>query len=333
MSILILAGDVGGTTTRLGLFERAPVRPRPVAVQSFATPDYPGLDAVLTAFLGEGGAAGASGAPPIGAACIGVAGPIVGETARLTNAPWLVDAGEIARRLTGARVTLLNDLEAMAHVVPVLEARELHALQAGVPDPDGNMALIAAGTGLGEAVLHRVGGRLVTMPTEGGHADWAARRERDMDVLRDLTTRFGRAEIEQVISGTGLLNLHQVTHQGPCAAARDGSPASVSAAAMTRACSSCVEALELFVEAYGAEAGNLALRTMAAGGVFVGGGIARKILPALEDGRFMRAFRAKAPFEALMARIPVKVILHPEAGLLGAAVHAAGEPTSLPSGS
>jgi glucokinase len=207
--------------------------------------------------------------------------------------------------------------------VPVLEPGERHVLQQGVADPAGNMALIAAGTGLGEALLHRVDGRLVASASEGGHADWAARSERDVDLLRHLTRRFGRAEVEQVVSGAGLLNLHRLTHATPCEAGAGDDPASVSAAAMAGRCARCVEALGLLVDAYGAEAGNLALRTMATGGLFVGGGVAPKILPALDDGRFMRAFTAKAPFDGLMARIPVAVILHPEAGLLGAAVRAA----------
>jgi glucokinase len=216
MSITILAGDVGGTTTRLGLFEAAGGRPRAIVVRSFPTRDHPDLDSVLAPFLAARSAASAS----IEAACFGVAGPIVGSTARLTNAPWVVDAGAIAGRLPGARVTLLNDLEAMAYAVAVLEERDLHTLQAATPDPDGPIALIAAGTGLGEAVLHRAGGRLVVAATEAGHADWAARTERDVDVLRDLTKRFGRAENEQVVSGMGLLNLHRVTHDLPCPAVR-----------------------------------------------------------------------------------------------------------------
>jgi glucokinase len=314
----ILAGDVGGTTTRLGLFEADGGRPRAIVVRSFPTRDHPDLDSVLSPFLGARSAATAS----IEAACLGVAGPIVGSTARLTNAPWVIDADRIAARLPGARVTLLNDLEALAYAVPVLEDRELHTLQTGTPDPGGPIALIAAGTGLGEAVLYPEGGRFVVAATEAGHADWAARTERDVDVLHDLTTRFGRTEIEQVISGTGLLNLHRATHDLPCQAARDPTPAAVSTAAITQACASCVEALDIFVEAYGAEAGNLALRTMATGGVFVGGGIAPKILPAITDGRFLRAFRSKAPFVHVMERIPVQVILHETAGLLGAAVRA-----------
>jgi glucokinase len=319
----ILAGDIGGTTTRLGLFEAAPPRPRPLVVRSFATLDHAGLDDVLTAFLAECRARGSLAPVRIEAASFGVAGPIVGGTARLTNAPWVVDIHEVVTHFPGARAALLNDLEAMAWAVPLLDGSEVRVLQPAVADPHGNLALIAAGTGLGEALLHRVGGRLVASASESGHADWAARSERDIDVLRHVTTRFGRAEIEQVVSGPGLVNLYRLTHASACAAATGDDPASISASAIGRRCPQCVEALELFVEAYGAEAGNLALRTMATGGVFVGGGIARKILPALEDGRFLRAFCAKAPFDDLMARIPLAVILHPEVGLLGAAVHAA----------
>ena len=190
------------------------------------------------------------------------------------------------------------------------------------------MALIAAGTGLGESILHAIDGRLVPVASEGGHADFAARTEREIDVLRDLMQRFGHAPVEQVVSGRGLVNLHRVTHAGPCPAVEDqdapGAPAAIVHAALERRCRGCVDALGMFVDAYGAEAGNLALRAMATGGVFVGGGIAPKILPALLDGRFVKAFADKAPpFHDMLAKIPVKVILNDEAALLGAAVRGA----------
>ena len=183
--------------------------------------------------------------------------------------------------------------------------------------------MIAAGTGLGEAFLHRVDGRFVAQPSEAGHADFAARTDRDIVLLRHLVARYGRAQVEHVVSGRGLLNIHRVTHTGPCAAAVDlddpDAPAAISTAALNNRCPGCVEALSLFVEAYGAEAGNLALRTVSTGGVFIGGGIAPKILPALTTGAFLRAFRAKAPFEAMLEAVPVKIILNADAGLLGAA--------------
>lgn len=322
---MILAGDIGGTTTRLGLFDPVPARPRPLAARVFVTLDYDDLQTMVAAFLEDEAIEGAS----IEAACFGVAGPVIGDVATLTNVPRQVDARRVATRFKWPRVSLLNDLQAMAYAVPVLDAAEVHVLQQGHAVAGGNVALIAAGTGLGEALLQQVDGRFMASPSEGGHADFAARTEREIVVLRDLIQRYGRADVEHVVSGPGLVNVHRVTHRGPCAASIDladpDAPAFISASALGRRCEGCVEALELFVEAYGAEAGNLALRTVARGGVFVGGGIAPKILPALTDGRFLRAFRQKTPLEPLLEAMPVKVILNGEAGLLGAAVYAAGE--------
>jgi len=317
----LLAGDVGGTTTRLGLFERTAARPRCVATRQFTTLDYPDLPSMIAAFLALEGRTGLS----MRAACFGVAGPVNGHRASLTNIPFTVDAGDIARAfgLSGAR--LLNDLEAMAYALPVLEDAELHVLQPGrPPNTNGrrNVAVLAAGTGLGEAFLHDVDGRYVAVASEGGHADFAARTGREIELLRHLVARFGRAQVEDVLSGRGLVDIHRVCHTGECKAAIDlddpGAPSAISTAALERRCNGCVATLDLFVEAYGAEAGNLALRTMALGGVFIGGGIAPKILPALSDGAFIRAFRAKAPFDAMLDAVPVKVILA-NAGLLGAA--------------
>jgi glucokinase len=314
----LLAGDVGGTTTRLGLFERTSSRPRPVAMRSFATLDFPNLPAIISAFLEINGANA-----PIESACFGVAGPVADGVADLTNVPWSVEAADVERVFKIPRVKLLNDLEALAYAVPVLRESEVHVLQAGRADDDGNIAIIAAGTGLGEALLQKVDGRYVALASEAGHADFAARTDRDIMLLRHLVRRYGRAQVEDVLSGRGLVDIHMVCHAGPCEAGVDlgalAAPADISAAALDGRCGVCVKTLELFVEAYGAEAGNLALRTMATGGVFVGGGIAPKILAALTTGAFMSAFRAKAPFEAMLGAVPVKVILNSDAGVLGAA--------------
>jgi glucokinase len=321
---VLLAGDIGGTKTLLGLFEPLAERPRPVKVQSFSTLAYRDLSALITAFL----TAAQVTADQIEGASFGVAGPVLGETAELTNVPWTVDAAQVARQFGIPRVHLLNDLQSMAHGIPVLYASEIHTLQEGEARR-GNIGLIAAGTGLGVALLHLVDGRLVPSPSEGGHADFAARDDRDVTLLRWLIGNHGRAEVEAVVSGRGLLNIHRVFHREPCPEVPDlenvDAAAEITAAAAAGRCASCVETVDVFVCSYGAEAGNLAVRFVSTGGFYIGGGIAPKILPALTDGRFIKAFLSKGPMQPLLAAMPVKVILNPEIGLLGAAVHAASQ--------
>lgn len=321
---MILAGDVGGTKTLLGLFSGRPSRPEPIAVQSFPTTSYPDLSQVISAFANHERVRGTR----VQAAAFGVAGPVLGQTATLTNVPFRIDAGEIGRAFEIPRVRLLNDLQAMAYSVTALADSEVHVLQAGEQRPSGNIGLIAAGTGLGEAAVYRTPAGLFPAPTEAGHGDWAARNERDIVVLRALIARFGRAQVEDVLSGPGLVNLHRITHQDHACTAIDDdtnphAAALISNAALERRCAGCVEALDIFVSAYGAEAGNLALRTVATGGLFVGGGIAPKIMAALIDGRFMRAFLDKQPFKEMLSKVPVKIILNQDAALLGAAIAAA----------
>jgi glucokinase len=231
----------------------------------------------------------------------------------------------------------------MAHSVAVLEPNELRVLQHGVSQPDGNAAVIAAGTGLGEALLLNVDGRFIPGASEGGHADWGARTPREIEMLSTLTRVYGRCSVEHIISGPGLVNIYQFTHDAfgsreylsPAALVPARTcegvgtvddpadlPAAISGAALQKRCPRCVESLNMFVTAYGAEAGNLALRTVATAGIYVGGGIAPKILPMFDTGLFIDAFRAKEPLGAFVATIPVAIILNSEAGLLGAAVHA-----------
>ena len=305
----------------LGLFERARPRPRLVVAHTYLTNEFTSFNQILDSFAADVGAAFV-----VEAAAAGVAGPVVGDVARLTNIDWDVARAEIASHLKTGRMQLLNDLEAMALGAAALGPEELLELQRGTPRSDGNAAVIAAGTGLGEAYLHRIDGRLTAMASEGGHGDFAARTDREMAFVRMLRDEYGRAEVEHVLSGPGLLNLHRFTHDGRDCDGVDpadlDAPAQVTRNALEGRCPSCAEALEMFVDAYGAEAGNLALRGVATSGVFVGGGIAPKILPAMQDGRFIEAFRAKGAFSALAAEIPVHVILAPDAGLLGAAVAA-----------
>ncbi|HKH70080.1 MAG TPA: glucokinase [Vicinamibacterales bacterium] len=319
---MLVAGDVGGTKTLLGVFGRGNPRPAPQAVHSYATASFASFADILDAFARD-----VNHPLTVEAVALGVAGPVVDNRAMLTNVGLEIGAMEIGARFGTRRTRLLNDLEAMASSIEVLTADELTSLQDGVPHLTGSRAVIAAGTGLGQAYLHRVDGGWQPVPTEAGHADFAARTDRELELVRMLRERYGRAEVEQVISGPGLLNVHRFTHRGgECPVVSDldapEAPALVSQAALGGRCQHCAEALRMFVSAYGAEAGNLALRTMATGGVYIGGGIARKILPALTNGNFIDAFRAKEPLSALVARIPVYVILNEEAGLLGAAVSA-----------
>jgi glucokinase len=266
------------------------------------------------------------GRTQIEAACFGVAGPVIDDRAELTNVGWCVDGREVALEFGLGRVRLLNDLVAIAYSIAVLEADELHVLQAGAPNPSGNAALIAAGTGLGQAFLFNDGRRLVPAPSEGGHEDFAARTPRELMLTAWLTERYGRAEWEQVVSGQGLRNLFYFTHPDPAPvdASHPADPPDVAALVSTNAmagtCAYCREALDMFVGAYGAEAGNVALSAVATRGVYVAGGIAPKILPELQTGAFMHAFRSKAPMTDLIDAIPVKVVTNPDAGLLGAAV-------------
>jgi glucokinase len=319
---MLIAGDVGGTKTLLGLFERGNPRPVPQAIHSYPTASFVRFADILDAFAQD------VNAPfTVEAVALGVAGPVVADRAVLTNVGLEIAASGVGARFGTPRARLLNDLEAMASSIDVLTPDELAPLQAGVAIGTGTRAVIAAGTGLGQAYLHRVDGGWKPVPTEAGHADFAARTDRELELVRMLRERYGRAEVEQVLSGPGLLNLHRFTHRGgECVVVPDlsapDSPALVSQAALGGRCQGCAEALRMFVSAYGAEAGNLALRTMATAGVYVGGGIARKILPAMTTGSFIEAFRAKAPLSDLVANIPVHVILNDEAGLLGAAAAA-----------
>jgi glucokinase len=335
---LLLAGDVGGTKTLLGLFDGDGARPASIATDEYTTLDHASLEAIVDRFL----AARDVKAGRIAAASIGVAGAITDQVARLTNVPWEVSAASLRKSLAIDRVYLLNDLEALAYAVPVLQEDEVAVLQAGVRVDSGNIAVIAAGTGLGESMLLNVDGRFFPGESEGGHSDFAARTPRELAMVAALTRVYGRVSNEHILSGPGAVNVYRFTHDafektGDSSSATLPStlcagvgqvtdvsdlPAAITRAALERRCPKCVETLEMFVSAYGAEAGNVALRTVATYGVYIGGGIAPRILPALSSGRFVEAFRAKQPQHDLVSRIPVMVILNPRSGLLGAAVHA-----------
>lgn len=329
----ILSGDIGGTHTRLAVMTPRPDGgfdvSRRATLQSREFPTF--LD-VLRAFRESQGS-------ECTVASFGIAGPVLRRRCRVTNLPWEVDAAEIESVLGFERVELINDLEAQAHGVAVLGQDDLLTLRAGEPLP-GNAALIAAGTGLGEAGLYFQqddGGRLLPFATEGGHCDFAPRNEREIQLLRFLRHRLrhrhkGRVSWERVLSGPGLKNVFdfvvEVEGVEPSArmaeklATEPDVPAAIAGSALGGECPAADRTLDLFVELYGSEAGNLALKVMARAGVFLGGGIAPKILQRLRSPLFLEAFDAKGRMREVLERIPIVVILESSTALLGAARHA-----------
>ena len=322
----LLAGDTGATKTDLGVFSPEDGPRAPLARAEFRSADYPSLEAIVRAFLGQVNF-------PVERACFAVAGPVVGGRARTTNLPWVVEAPNPAHDLGLAAVHLLNDLEAMALAVPILEPQDLHTLNTGEPTAGGTLAVIAPGTGLGEAFLTWDGTRYRAYPSEGGHADFAPTDPAQIGLLQYMADRFDHVSFERVCSGIGIPNIYDYLRDsgflpespelaGQLAAVSDRTPLIVEGALHPSSpCPLCAATLDLFVRILGAEAGNLALKVLATGGVYLGGGIPARILPALEQGGFMAAFQHKGRLADLLARVPVRVILHP-AALMGAASRA-----------
>ena len=318
---MIFAGDVGGTKTALALFE---VRRRALAlVRETVLPShgFAALTDAIRQFLLEGSPAS------VDAACVGVAGPVIDGRCTAPNLPWEVDEASLAPAVTTRRVKLVNDLEATGHGVLGLPTSALAMLQAGAPRK-ATMALIAAGTGLGEVLLVWDGRRYRVVSSEGGHTDFAPRTDLEMELFQFLRKEFGRVSYERVVSGPGLYNIYRFLLANGGAPEAEwlrsrmetGDPSAVVAeAALAGRDARAVQALDVFVSIYGAEAGNLALKALAVGGVFVGGGIAPKIRAKLEDGTFISAFRDKGRLGGMMSAIPVHLVLEPRAALLGAA--------------
>jgi glucokinase len=348
---MILAGDIGGTKTILALYDWKTERVEPVREQGFRSGDFKSFEEVLAAFLTptaaeESEMSGASETaeekpsatpsqgkePVIEAACFGVAGPVIENLCRTMNLPWVVDGTELAKLLKIHQVRLLNDLEATAYGVLVLRPDETTALNAGIPSPPkGAMALIAAGTGLGEAILFWDGARYHPMPSEGGHASFAPTNDLEIELLRHLRTNYLHVSYERVLSGAGLHAIYEFLrdtkrNEPTWVAERlkiDDPAAVIAEIGLNKQAEICMQALDLFVSIYGAEAGNLALKALAVSGVYVGGGIAPKLLTKLKDGAFVRAFTAKGRHKPLLSSIPVRVIMNPKTALLGAASVAA----------
>jgi len=317
---MILAGDIGGTKTELGGFRVDDAGLQLVRSASFVSRNYPGLKEIVQEFAGQP-------SEPITSACFGIAGPVQGGEVRTPNLPWTVRGTELAAVLNLPRVTLLNDLEANAHGIGMLGPGDFVTLTDGVPGEPGNGALISAGTGLGEAGLHWDGKYWEPIVSEGGHVDFAPRSRLEAEMLGYMLQRYDHVSYERFLSGPGLVNIYRfLADSGRCEepdSLRDKVVGSDCAAAISEGAEQgiaiCQQALEIFVSIYGAAAGNLALKVLAVGGVFLGGGIAPKMIPSLQSPLFLEAFRSKGRMRPLMEKIPVRVILNPQTALLGAA--------------
>ena len=325
--ITVLAGDIGGTKTELALYSSQGGLRRPQVKEKFASRDYSGLEAIVKSFLSHHGR-------HVDRAAFGVAGPVVGGRAKITNLPWVMEEAALAQSLGINSVCLINDVTAFANAVAVLVENDLHVIQKGSPAAEGTMAVAAPGTGLGEAFLVWDGTGYRAYGSEGGHADFAPSGPEESALLAFLANRYDHVSYERVCSGMGLANIYAyLKHTGwteapdclvrQVPAGQDPVPEIIRGALdQNRPCGLCQKTLEMFVSVLGAEAGNLALKTMATGGIYLGGGIPPRVLPLLENGGFLNAFVRKGRMAELMKKIPVSVMLHPEAALLGAARHA-----------
>ncbi|MGC2333373.1 MAG: glucokinase [Candidatus Acidiferrales bacterium] len=313
---MILAGDIGGTKTNLGLFDVEGGTLRKVTDKRYPSREHAGLEEIVKDFLNVTGA-------KVGAASFGIAGPVVDYQVHAGNLPWLIDGATMAKLVGLPRVRLMNDLEATAHGIVVMRPQDLEMLNAGVPDPRTHRAVIAAGTGLGEAILFWDGAKHVPMATEAGHADFAPHTEQQANLWRFVKSRGEFASAELVLSGRGFKTVHEfldpsVKHPGFGDPTIDQAP-TITRLGLSGECAVCVATLELWVEVYGSEAGNLAVRTVARGGIYVAGGIAVKILPKMTDGRFVAAARDKEKMQDFLAQVPIHVVLDEECPLKGAA--------------
>jgi glucokinase len=331
---MILAGDVGGTKTNLGLFRRVGGKLVSSREASFSSQEFPSLEAMIAEFLSHG-------RQKVDRAAVGVAGPVVGGRSHVVNLRWPVDSKRLARSLGLTRTDVLNDLEANAWGLPELPPRKFLNLTPGLRPGSGNAALIAAGTGLGMAILFRDGERFRPSPSEGGHQEFAPRDDREIELLRYMRRRHGRVSTERIVAGPGFSAIYQFLLESGWGkesklmaerlSGNDDPNGVVSDAGLADEDPVARKTLEMFVSLFGSAAGDLALVAKSTAGVFVGGGIAPKILPMLRTGEFLRSFRNKGRLSPLLEKMPVKVILEPRTALIGAAACAAQRTAPHPS--
>ncbi|EFK08574.1 glucokinase [delta proteobacterium NaphS2] len=328
----VLAGDIGGTHTRLGLFSSVNEKLHQKTIETFISKKAKGLEEIIARFLEQHDA-------DITAACFGIAGPVEKDRMKTTNLPWKVVGGDIKKRFGFPCVRLINDVAATIRAIPLLTDQELFTLNRGKSAKDGVIGLVAPGTGLGQALMVWVDGRPVAMATEGGHSDFAPRNERELGLWRYLHERYGHVSVERVVSGPGLYHIYcwlkeTVSYKEPSwltLQLKESDPPKVIAlAALDDKDPLCSDALKHFVSLLGGVCGNVALTGLTQGGLYLGGGIPPRILPALEEDGFMSAFTDKGRFRDLVSRIPVHVVLNDKAALLGAADCAASDASLSP---
>jgi glucokinase len=319
-----LAGDIGGTKTVLALFSPEQGPHQSLSEETYPSSEYASLEAIVRAFLRDQHGA-------INGASIGVSGPVIGGRSSITNLPWVIDSEVLSREIGGAPVDLLNDLQAIAYGIPHLRPADLATLIPGEPQEQGTIGVIAPGTGLGEGFLVRVGDRYQPYPSEGGHASFGPETPLELELLNYLLPLFGHVSFERVCSGIGVINLYTFLRDSKrlpepdwlsaaLSAASDPTPI-IGQAALEGRAEICIKTVELFVSILGSEAGNLALKVLATGGIYLGGGIPPRILSFLQGENFRQAFVNKGRFAEMLNRVPVYVILHKKAGLFGAACH------------
>lgn len=321
---MILAGDVGGTKCNLALFAEKDGELEVVFRERFASKEFAQFDLIIREFTRRAAPHLEQG--KIRAAGFGVAGPVINNRIHATNLPWVVDAGNLAEEVGVKSIVLVNDLGATGHSLEHLPPEDFCVLNPGKPVPGATRALLAAGTGLGEGILFWEGTRYKVVPSEGGHSDYAPRTDQQIELLKFMRHRHPQVSWELILSGRGFRTLHEfiapsVKH--PIFEDPDADPAPfITKSGLDRSCPICVEVLDLWTSIYGAEAGNLALKVLALGGLYVAGGIAVKILPKMKDGTFFNSFKDKWQFSTMLSDVPVSIVLNESAPLIGAAYEA-----------
>jgi glucokinase len=319
---MILAGDIGATHTRLAGFNSDGNKLELVVERVYETQKHGSLAEIIGEFIRTEGV-------PVTRACFGVAGPVRGGISRPSNFPWVIDSRALAVQLKLSAVGLINDLEAYAYGIDALRSADFITLSEGAKNPEGNMAVISATTGLGQAGLYWDGYRHHPFACEGGHADFAPRNEVEIDLLKFLLGKFDHVSCERILSGPGIKNIYDFLRHSHRAeepawlkdqlSQSENPPALISQLALEKKTPICEQALDIFVSVYGAETGNCALKFMSTAGIFIGGSIAAKIVPKMKEPMFMNAFLAKGRLKPLLEDIPVKIVLNDSAGLIGAA--------------